>query len=620
MGRWSPAVAAFCMIALLSSVAGASVNSEGQLGLVRTFSARTHEKLKLNMLLGVAYATGSDFVAGVNGQPLPTTTQGLAISEAQKKNAQMLSVNYSIGMGLTDFWDIALSLPFYYDYPGFDNQKAAGLGDLVVSTKVRTPGLGDVFFIGLYAGGTIPVGVDGGWLPRNSYYDDSNDTATAEFFYSYKNPTVKAILLWTLDFGEGSRKVPVALHLNTGAFLTPGVNRHSLLGGFGLEASPAQFVTLFADFSSEIRFTTITNRTDIWRDRFFISPGIRINTPAGVYLYACADLGLSALAGNGRIDWSNTPYNYSTTAAPKLGVQFALGWTSFLTAQDDDKDGIKNDDDRCPKDAEDVDGFEDSDGCPDLDNDSDGIPDLKDKCPNKAEDTDGFEDTDGCPDPDNDGDGIVDIKDQCPTTAEDFDGFEDKDGCPDLDNDKDGVADSLDRCPNDPEDPDNYQDDDGCPDIDNDKDGIPDLKDQCPNEPENFNGKDDQDGCPDTVTKVPKSNMPKHQVLFGVHFKSGKAEMTFDSYRFLEPIVAELKKYPDIEVEIRGHTDSIGSYSSNMRLSQKRAESVRQYLLSQGVNGERMRAIGFGPSSPIADNRTAAGRGKNRRIEIVRIK
>ena len=102
---------------------------------------------------------------------------------------------------------------------------------------------------------------------------------------------------------------------------------------------------------------------------------------------------------------------------------------------------------------------------PVTDTDGDGILDNVDKCPNEAEDKDGFQDDDGCPDPDNDGDGILDKADKCPNEAEDKDGFEDEDGCPDRDNDKDGIVDGADRCPNEPETKNDYQDQDGCPDV-----------------------------------------------------------------------------------------------------------------------------------------------------------
>ena len=131
------------------------------------------------------------------------------------------------------------------------------------------------------------------------------------------------------------------------------------------------------------------------------------------------------------------------------------------------------------------------------DRDGDGVPDSLDACPDEPEDKDGFQDEDGCPDLDNDGDGIPDHEDQCPNDPEDKDGFQDTDGCPEHDNDSDGIPDSLDRCPNEAEDKDGFEDDDGCPDPDNDGDGIPDKDDKCPNDPETVNGFEDEDGCPD---------------------------------------------------------------------------------------------------------------------------
>jgi OmpA-OmpF porin, OOP family len=174
-------------------------------------------------------------------------------------------------------------------------------------------------------------------------------------------------------------------------------------------------------------------------------------------------------------------------------VRAFLGVTYALEKRDRDGDGIDDAADQCPTDKEDIDGFEDADGCPDPDNDLDGIPDAQDKCPNQAEDQDGFEDRDGCPDPDNDKDGIPDVSDQCPNQPETKNGYKDEDGCPDEpDRDNDGVPDSRDKCPDEPEDTDGFQDTDGCPDLDNDNDGVPDAQDECIDEP----GKAPT-GCPD---------------------------------------------------------------------------------------------------------------------------
>ncbi|HEU5060730.1 MAG TPA: porin family protein, partial [Kofleriaceae bacterium] len=149
---------------------------------------------------------------------------------------------------------------------------------------------------------------------------------------------------------------------------------------------------------------------------------------------------------------------------------------------DEDGDGIVGEADQCPTEAEDKDGFEDDNGCPDPDNDGDGIADGQDQCPTEAETMNQIDDTDGCPEKDEDGDGLIGTADQCPTEAEDKDGFEDENGCPDPDNDGDGIPDKMDKCPNEPEDKDGFQDEDGCPDLDNDNDKLPDLKDKCPNE------------------------------------------------------------------------------------------------------------------------------------------
>jgi len=186
-------------------------------------------------------------------------------------------------------------------------------------------------------------------------------------------------------------------------------------------------------------------------------------------------------------------------AFPEWTMSLAVTRQFGLGGRDTDGDGIPDRKDHCVTLAEDLDGFQDDDGCPEADNDGDGIPDFLDGDPDAPEDFDGYQDEDGIPDYDNDGDGISDLRDLCPDEPEDYDGHYDKDGCPDdfVDSDGDGVEDRNDACPDDPEDLDGFEDADGCPDPDNDLDGIPDGDDACPDEPETYNGVDDQDGCPD---------------------------------------------------------------------------------------------------------------------------
>jgi OOP family OmpA-OmpF porin len=245
------------------------------------------------------------------------------------------------------------------------------------------------------------------------------------------------------------------------------------------------------------------------------------------------------------------------------------------------------------------------------DMDGDGILDNVDKCPRDPEDKDGFQDEDGCPDPDNDADGIPDTADKCPNEPEDRDGFEDEDGCPDPDNDKDGILDAADKCPNEPEDRDGFEDEDGCPDPDNDKDGILDAADKCPNE---FGVP--PDGCPKKYNLVVVTEQ-KIELKQTVFFDTNRATIKPMSFALLNDVGQAMKDNPKIVVEIQGHTDSVGDDNFNLKLSQKRAESVRTYLIKKGITSERMVAKGYGENVPIADNRTAAGRAQNRRVEFV---
>jgi OOP family OmpA-OmpF porin len=247
------------------------------------------------------------------------------------------------------------------------------------------------------------------------------------------------------------------------------------------------------------------------------------------------------------------------------------------------------------------------------DKDGDGIPDDVDKCPNEPEDKDGFKDDDGCPDPDNDGDGIPDALDKCPNDPEDKDGFQDEDGCPDLDNDHDGIPDNLDKCPNEPEDKDGFQDEDGCPDPDNDGDGIPDAIDKCPNQPETFNHYKDEDGCPD---EVPPEVKKFTGVIEGINFKTASAEILPGSFAILDRALKVLQDFPDVNLEISGHTDSKGKAEYNRGLSQRRADSVKLYFVSRGIASTRLQSIGYGKDRPIADNSTSSGRATNRRTEF----
>ena len=209
------------------------------------------------------------------------------------------------------------------------------------------------------------------------------------------------------------------------------------------------------------------------------------------------------------------------------------------------------------------------------------------------------------------------MTDQCPLDPEDKDAFEDENGCPDPDNDKDGILDVVDRCPMDPEDKDGFEDDNGCPDPDNDKDGFLDPKDKCPLEPEVVNGVDDDDGCPDEGGKV-RLTKDKIEILDKVYFDFNKATIKPVSFDILNQVANVLKGNSQlVRVRIEGHTDSKGNDAYNKKLSQSRAESVRNYLVAKGIDTNRLVPAGFGEEQPVATNTTNDGRAENRRVEFV---
>ena len=252
-----------------------------------------------------------------------------------------------------------------------------------------------------------------------------------------------------------------------------------------------------------------------------------------------------------------------------------------------------------------------------TDSDGDGIPDDVDKCPTEPEDKDGFDDEDGCPDLDNDQDGIPDKLDKCPNEPEDKDGFQDDDGCPEVDNDGDGIPDAQDKCPNEPEDKDGFQDDDGCPDLDNDGDGIPDAMDKCPNEPETFNGVDDTDGCPDSGGQVTIAG-GKIELPENINFDTGSERIAGRSEALMDRIADKMKSNPQVKrIRIEGHTDDVGGSKKNMELSQARAEAVRNFLIRKGVEPDRLQAVGYGDTRPLDKRKTADARAKNRRVEFI---
>jgi len=279
--------------------------------------------------------------------------------------------------------------------------------------------------------------------------------------------------------------------------------------------------------------------------------------------------------------------------------QHALGIIVKFGGTDTDGDGIYDKNDACPE----VAGLKAFNGCPDTD--GDGIKDSEDACPNVA----GTAAMNGCPD--TDGDGIADKDDACPKVK----GTKANNGCPDADDD--GVIDSKDGCPK----VKGPKANKGCPWPDTDGDGVLDKDDNCPK----VKGVKSNKGCPEVkvapvapITKEAQAELDAYAKT--IYFNSGKSTFKGGVRPKLDAIYEIMVKFPNANFSIDGHTDSQGSATLNKKLSQRRADAVKDYLIAKGLSSVRLSSYGFGEDYPIDTNKTAAGRAHNRRVEIRLIK
>ncbi|MGJ8683220.1 MAG: OmpA family protein [Nonlabens sp.] len=286
-----------------------------------------------------------------------------------------------------------------------------------------------------------------------------------------------------------------------------------------------------------------------------------------------------------------TTYKHAFEDANPKHFQHVAGLKFIWGGTDTDGDGIYDDKDACPT----VAGLEQFMGCPDSD--KDGIEDSKDNCPNDF----GPAETMGCPD--TDGDGTLDKDDNCVNEA----GPAYNNGCPDPDTDGDGVVDSKDKCKT----VKGPASNNGCP-TDRDGDGVLDADDKCPD----VAGIASLQGCPKPAAPTVKEQEQLNQYAKTILFDTGKASIKAESAKVLADITAILKKYPSAKFSVDGHTDSVGSATSNQRLSDARANEVKNYLVGNGIDEFRLSSVGYGEARPVADNKTKAGRSQNRRVEI----
>jgi outer membrane protein OmpA-like peptidoglycan-associated protein len=259
------------------------------------------------------------------------------------------------------------------------------------------------------------------------------------------------------------------------------------------------------------------------------------------------------------------------------------------------------------------------------DRDGDGIPDGSDGCNEEPEDRDGYQDNDGCPDLDNDGDGIADANDGCPDQPEDRDGFQDDDGCPEADNDSDGIADNSDRCPDAKEDVDGFEDDDGCPEDDNDGDGFADKNDKCPNDPETVNGLNDDDGCPDTKGSGGAEERNDRIDLKGAQVSFRGNALTPAGKQVLGQVAAIIKDKKltiRVEVHVPLSTKSkavpaiTAAHKKDKELALRRALVIMDQLAAQGVPLSQLQAAGIGSDRPLGSS--GPNDAVNERVDFIK--
>lgn len=396
------------------------VSAAGGEDLVAVRSAVLETRGVLSLSAGGTYYESLDLVEQLDG-----------VEDAGRYVDLRLSASY----GVTTWLELGVDVPFRragWDASSGSAPEASGLDNPVVGLKLAIPLRSRVLSLAVSARGGIPI--------SQEFAVESDAGEGSEIFLGGGTRTdAELVLLATADF---TRSLPLRLHANVGWAFRREDDRGrrfypdyymSLAEGAGAFDNdtailrgavefPGRRVTLFSEFRGDIAYDR--EAVALKENPLSVTPGIRVAVGGGWSATAAMTVAISG-------DDGGTPDFDPHEAYPDWVATFSLSYSRPVSAADTDADGIPDFRDGCPRAAEDADGFEDDDGCPDYDNDADGVPDELDGAPDLPEDFDGFEDEDGVPDLDNDGDGIVDERDMCPDHREDLDGFEDEDGCPD---------------------------------------------------------------------------------------------------------------------------------------------------------------------------------------------
>lgn len=636
-------------LCFFAAVAGAGGTlTDGAPGTAWLRSAHTLPRNTLEASLGTRGGLGFD----------PRDAQGRAVDDG---DVLASDATLAIGYGLLDGLQAGLAMPWHLDRRP-DGSTTSGPGDLTLSLQLRyppyrVPGVDDTLFVTAFQLALgLPTGaVDDGALPRHPFSGPATDAAPTDSgaaatgtrggrgAYSAEVATLAARILWTLDLQGlrpgGVRWDDLALHIDAG-FATPAdlSGPAAFLAGAGAIYDPLSWAGLYLGLEGRIALAESRRSIPLLGHPWRAFAGVRLrNAASGLALAG----GVETRTASTRSFDAALPAAYpggATRSLPvaRLGWHLEASWRGFLGTRDQDGDGAADRADACPLLAEDRDGFQDGDGCPDADNDGDGVPDLSDRCVLDPETRNGARDEDGCPDEevDTDQDGYADAADGCPRLPEDKDGFQDGDGCPESDNDSDGVWDVVDRCPLQDEDRDGHQDGDGCPDPDNDSDAVCDEwvaarglldslqgvcrgSDRCPFQREAVNGRDDEDGCPDEIVANFAMGV---QIVPGLGFKTGTAEPTFEARGRLREIARRIRGNPGTRIVLRVHVERSARPGADMELSRRRAEALRAIVLAEGADPQAVEIAGLGSEIPIVPGDTPAARARNSRVEIERLR
>ena len=409
-------------------------------------------------------------------------------------------------------------------------------------------------------------------------------TASEAQYAGVEKPSGRVLGLLSLTPGAADRRVTISL--NAGAVVRAKSELQNIRQGSGLAFGGAASVRaatglwVFGEIYGEmlpssevpsVMASAGTMTTAEWLGGITYRPDPRINISAG--------------AGRGLVSGIGTPdlravLSLSVTPGREAEKEPIKPPPPPIVEKDTDGDGIMDGADACKDDREDMDGFQDGDGCPDTDNDNDGFLDSDDKCKDEAEDKDGFQDEDGCPDVDNDGDGVLDMADKCPLVAEDKDGAQDTDGCPEKDNDGDGLDDSLDKCPD---------------------------------QAETINGNADDDGCPDAGDSAIALTPSAVELLETIEFKGG--DLKPSASRVLGQVAATLKAHPEIlRIKISVHVNPEGKDAKEKATTEERAMAIREWLIKAGIAAERVSGAGMGGTKPLLKGKKSP---VNERVEII---